>query len=74
MVCVNKFDLNPDQGRAIEDFARERQIRVMARIPFDPVFTRAMVLGKTIFEYDGHSGTARAVKKIWEDLAQGLEL
>ena len=39
MVCVNKFDLNPDQGRAIEDFARERQIRVMGRIPFDPVFT-----------------------------------
>jgi len=70
MVCVNKFDLNPDQGRAIEDFASERQIRVMGRIPFDPVFTRAMVQGKTIFEYDGHSEGARAVKKIWEDLAQ----
>ncbi len=24
IVCVNKFDLNPDQGRAIEDFAREK--------------------------------------------------
>jgi MinD superfamily P-loop ATPase len=74
MVCVNKFDLNPDQGRAIEDFARERQIRVMGRIPFDPVFTRAMVQGKTILEYDVHSSGARAVKKIWEDLAQGLEM
>jgi MinD superfamily P-loop ATPase len=72
MVCVNKFDLNPDQGKAIEDFARERQVRVMGRIPFDPVFTRAMVQGKTIFEYDGDSGGARAVKKIWEDLAQSL--
>ena len=74
MVCVNKFDLNPDQGRAIEDFARERQIRVMGRIPFDPVFTRAMVQGKTIFEYDGHSEGARAVKKIWEDMTQGFEM
>jgi MinD superfamily P-loop ATPase len=26
MVCVNKFDLNPDQGQAIEDFARQRRI------------------------------------------------
>ena len=74
MVCVNKFDLNPDQGRAIEDFASERQIRVTGRIPFDPVFTRAMVQGKTIFEYDGHSEGARAVKKIWEDLVQSLEI
>ena len=74
MVCVNKFDLNPDQGRAIEDFARERQIRVMGRIPFDPVFTRAMVQAKTIFEYDGQSAAAGAVKKIWKDLAQHLDI
>lgn len=74
MVCVNKFDLNPDEGRAIEDFARERQIRVMGRIPFDPVFTKAMVQGKTIFEYDEHSEGAKAVKEIWNDLARTFEL
>jgi len=74
MVCINKFDLNPDQGQAIEDFARQRQVKVMGRIPFDPVFTRAMVQGKTIFEYDGHSEGAGAVKKIWQDLTQGLEI
>ncbi|MBN1833838.1 MAG: 4Fe-4S binding protein [Deltaproteobacteria bacterium] len=72
MVCVNKFDINPDEARDIEDFAREEKMRVMGRIPFDPVFTSAMVQGKTIFEYDGHSGGARAVKKIWEDLVQSL--
>jgi MinD superfamily P-loop ATPase len=74
MVCVNKFDLNPDQGQAIEDFARQRQVRVTGRIPFDPVFTWAMVQGKTIFEHDGHSVGAAAVKKIWEDLTQALEI
>lgn len=74
MVCVNKFDLNSDQGQGIEDFARERGIRVMGRIPFDPVFTKAMVQGKTIFEYDRHSGGAEAVKKIWQDLASCLEI
>jgi len=74
MLCVNKFDINPDEGRAIEDFARERQIRVMGRIPFDPVFTKAMVQGKTIFEYDGHSEGAKAVKEIWNDLARTFEL
>jgi MinD superfamily P-loop ATPase len=74
MVCVNKFDLNSDQGKGIENFARERGIRAMGRIPFDPVFTKAMVQGKTIFEYDRHSGGAEAVKKIWQDLASCLEI
>jgi MinD superfamily P-loop ATPase len=74
MACVNKFDLNPDQGQAIENFARQRQVRMAGRIPFDSVFTRAMVLGKTIFEYAGHSEGAGAVKKIWEVLIQGLEI
>ena len=74
MVCINKFDLNPDQGQAIEDFSLEKQIRVTGRIPFDPVFTKAMVQGKTIFEYDRHSAGSEAVKNIWEDLAQAFEI
>jgi MinD superfamily P-loop ATPase len=72
MVCVNKFDLNPDEARGIEDFARERGVRVMGRIPFDPIFTRAMVQGKTIFEYDGHTQATSAVRKLWEDLSQAF--
>jgi len=74
MVCVNKFDLNADAGQAIEEFALQKQIKVMTRIPFDPVFTLAMVQGKTIFEHDGHSKGAEAVKELWEDLSQHLEL
>jgi len=74
MVCVNKFDLNPDEGKAIEVFAKERNIDVIGRVPFDPAFTKAMVQGKTIVEYDGQSEGCMAVKAIWENLAQGLEI
>ncbi|MBI5590410.1 MAG: 4Fe-4S binding protein [Deltaproteobacteria bacterium] len=70
MVCVNKYDLNPDMGRAIESYAQEKNMIVMDRIPFDPVFTKAMVQGKTIIEFDRHSEGAVAVKKIWEDLTR----
>jgi MinD superfamily P-loop ATPase len=72
MICVNKFDLNLDEASAIEDFARERQVKVMGRIPFDPIFTKSMVQGKNIFEYDGHSKGAEAVKKIWDAVALDL--
>jgi MinD superfamily P-loop ATPase len=74
MVCVNKFDLNPDEGKAIETLAKQRNVTVMGRIPFDSAFTRAMVQGKTIFEYDGDSEAARAVRALWSKVAQTLEL
>jgi len=72
MVCVNKFDLNPGEGEAIEAFAKERNIIVMGRIPFDPAFTRAMVQGKTIVEFGSRSKGCEAVKAIWENLAQNF--
>jgi len=74
MVCVNKFDLNPNEGEAIEAFARERNVDVIGRIPFDPTFTKAMVQGKTIVEFDSQSEGCMAVKTIWENLAQSLEI
>jgi MinD superfamily P-loop ATPase len=74
MVCVNKFDLNPDQGEAIEAFARKRDVAVMGRIPFDPVFTWAMVEGKTVFEFDGRSEGARATRSLWERVADRISI
>ena len=74
MMCVNKFDLNPSQGEAIEAFARERDISVIGRVPFDPAFTKAMVQGKTIVEFDSQSEGCVAVKSIWETVAQRLEI
>ncbi len=69
MVCVNKFDINRDQTRAIEKLAKEKKMIIAGRIPFDPVFTKSMVRGKTIFEYDGKSETCSAVERIWKKIA-----
>ena len=68
MVCVNKFDLNPSEGEDIEAFARKENITVMGRIPFDPAFTKAMIQGKTIVEFDGNSKGCVAVKNLWDEL------
>jgi MinD superfamily P-loop ATPase len=74
MVCVNKYDLNPEMGRAIEAYAKEKNIAVMDRIPFDPAFIKAMVQGKTIIEYAPQSEGAAAIKKIWEDMTKHMGL
>jgi MinD superfamily P-loop ATPase len=72
--CINKFDLNPNEGEAIESFARKKNIDVIGRIPFDPAFTEAMVQGKTIVEYEGDSKGCAAVKNVWDNLTGSLKL
>jgi len=74
MVCVNKYDLNTDQSDAIEALCRERNIAFVGRIPFDPVFTKAMVYGKTVFEYDSAAGINGAVRRLWETIAASPEM
>ena len=73
MVCVNKFDLNPDMTAEIEAFARQKGLKIVGRIPFDPNFTKAMVEGKTVVEYDGDSPLAKQIKKIWKQVLQNIE-
>jgi len=69
MVCVNKFDLNPEKTAAIEALAREHNLTFIGTIPFDSDFTTAMVAGQTLLEYRNDSATARALTRLWEKLA-----
>jgi len=71
-VCINKYDLNVEMTETIEAYAHDKGLPVMGRIPFDPLFTKAMVEKQTIIEYNGSSSAAQAVKEIWERLESGL--
>ncbi len=68
MVCVNKYDLNLEQTRLIEKMAESKGLLFLGKIPFDPVFTQAMVQGKTVFEYNRESDIIPVVNKIWEKI------
>jgi MinD superfamily P-loop ATPase len=68
MVCVNKFDINTEKSRQIEEFTSRRGLAFLGRVPFDPAFTRAMVQERTIFEYDGPSDARAAVVGVWNNL------
>jgi len=72
MICVNKFDLNLDQTNAIEGFAEENNASCLGRIPFDPIFTKSMVQGQNIFEYDKASETGKAVKQLWDKIREKI--
>jgi MinD superfamily P-loop ATPase len=72
VVCVNKYDLNPEKAEEVENFAIKKGLTFLGMIPFDPVFTKAMVEGRNIFEYDSGSRACHVVKGIWEKVEQNI--
>ncbi len=68
MVCVNKYDLNPEKTEEIEAFSREKNIQVLDRIPFDAAFTKAMIQGQNIFEYDNDLEVCKIVRSVWDTI------
>lgn len=40
----------------------------------DPDFTRSMVVGKTLFEYNNNSQAGQTVKELWLRLTRELEI
>jgi MinD superfamily P-loop ATPase len=72
MICVNKFDLNLELTREIEKYAKKKGLFCLGRIPFDPIFTKAMIQAQTVFEYDGRSSVGKAIRSTWQRLTEKL--
>ncbi len=68
MVSVNKYDLNPEMTAQIDAFARVTGLTPAGNVPFDPLFTEAVVQAQTIFERK-HGGPAKkAVRELWRHI------
>ncbi|MBU1137392.1 MAG: ATP-binding protein [Proteobacteria bacterium] len=70
MIIVNKYDLNIQMTKSIEEKAQERNMTLLGRVPFDPLFTKSMVQGKNIFEYGEQEESLNAVRDIWHKIIQ----
>ncbi len=65
---INKFDINTEVVAEIETFLTEKNIPLLAQIPFSEKMVEAMTLGQTIVEYEPHSEISEIIKKVWEKL------
>jgi MinD superfamily P-loop ATPase len=63
-VCVNKWDINPENTAKIREYCQQQGCPVIGEIPFDPVVTKAMVMESTVVEYSGGI-VAQEIKKMW---------
>jgi MinD superfamily P-loop ATPase len=71
LVCINKYDINEENSRRIEDYCLKQKVEVAARIPFDNIVTEAMVKGQPVVQYSD-SPVSRRIKLLWQNIAARL--
>lgn len=70
-IVINKFDLNLQKVREIEEYSEEKNIPIVGKIPYDPSVTKAMVEGKSVVEYsDGDASDV--IKSIWTEIEKKI--
>lgn len=66
-VCVNKWDINPEQTKTIEARAVELGARVVGRVRYDNSVTDAQLGARSVVELP-HSAAADDMRMIWRAL------
>mgnify|MGYP006284778719 CR=1 FL=1 len=61
---INKQDLNREKTRQIKFLLNQKKIELIAELPYDEDFTRAMTAGYTIIEYDNNK-LKKVLEKSW---------
>ena len=64
---INKADVNPAICGEIVEFLTENDIVHLTDLPYDENFTKAMVLGQTMVEYD-HGKLKKLLAESWEEV------
>jgi MinD superfamily P-loop ATPase len=67
-VIINKTDLSPENTESIRMFCRERDLPLIAEIPFDEDVVRSMVVGLSIYEFNPYGVFAGQVETIWNGI------
>ncbi|MFA9463136.1 MAG: ATP-binding protein [Velocimicrobium sp.] len=64
MICVNKYDINLEMTSQIEDYASEKKLIVVGKIPFDKKVMESVNTLKPITEFED-SLARKAIEEMW---------
>ncbi len=69
MVCVNKFDINEEVTKEIENFIYENQIVLVGKIPYDDMVMKSINELKPITFYKD-SIAEKAIEAMWSNMTK----
>lgn len=70
-VVVNKWDINPEMAKEIENVAKDGGAEILGRISYDKKVTEAQISGKSIVE-SGNSEASEEIRNIWTKLTEKM--
>lgn len=72
LLCINKYDINPQKSDEIANFAARRGVKVVGWVRFDTVVTKAMVHGKPVTAFED-GPVSRELRQVWKLVRQQME-
>ena len=72
-LIVNKADLNSEKTQEIINFAKTENIYILGQVPYNDIFTKAMVKGLSIVEYEGNE-ISNNIRDIWNKIIEIVNL
>jgi MinD superfamily P-loop ATPase len=73
LVCINKYDVNKNNTKKIENFCKMNTIDVVGKIPYDTVVTEAMVHEKSVIEFS-ENDLADSIICMWDKIKEKLDV
>jgi MinD superfamily P-loop ATPase len=71
VVCINRYDLSPENASAITQYCDDEEIPVIGMVPFDKTMTDAIVKGVPVVKY-ADCEASRRIRDIWHRLRTDL--
>ena len=71
LVCINKWDLNPDLSESIYAAAEAEHMTVIGKIRYDDAFTKAQIEGISVIEFAENS-VSKDIRHLWDEVKSRL--
>ena len=73
-VCIiNKYDLNEIVTTKIEDFLAKEGVDIVAKVPYDENFAKALSVAKPIVEFDKGCDLSKTIVQAWNKIKNNLK-
>ncbi|MCR2043302.1 ATP-binding protein [Anaerosalibacter massiliensis] len=69
LVCINKYNINEEMSKKIEDYIEEKSLELVGKIPYDEMVMKSINELKPINYYD-ESIAKKAIEKMWLNIKE----
>ena len=72
VVCINKYDINLDNSKEIENYCKDNNINIVGKLPYDTIVTEAMIQEKNVIEYSKND-FSKGLADMWNNIQERLK-